>query len=45
MERLSRYEKYQGEEMKMESIIVKQAKLLAKAFEGTERFKPYIAKW
>ncbi len=45
MERLARYEKYQGEEMKMENIIVRQAKLLAKAFEGTEKFKPYVAKW
>ena len=45
MERLARYERYQGEEMKMEQIILRQAKLLAKAFEGTEKFKPYVAKW
>ena len=45
MERLARYEKYQGQEMKMEQIILNQAKLLAKAFEGTEKFKPYVAKW
>lgn len=45
MERLARYERYQGEEMKMENIIVRQAKLLAKAFEGTDKFKPYVAKW
>lgn len=45
MERLARYEKYQGEDMKMEQIILRQAKLLAKAFEGTEKFKPYVAKW
>lgn len=45
MERLARYEKYQGEEMKMEQIIQRQAKLLAKAFEGTDKFKPYVAKW
>ena len=45
MERLSRYERYKGEEMKMENIVVRQAKLLAKAFEGTEKFKPYVAKW
>ena len=45
MERLARYEKYQGEEMKMEQIILRQAKLLAKAFDGTEEFKPYVAKW
>lgn len=45
MERLSRYEKYKGEEIKMEQIILRQAKLLSKAFEGTEDFKPYVAKW
>ena len=45
MERLARYEKYQGEEMKMEQIIQRQAKLLAKVFEGTDKFKPYVAKW
>jgi group II intron reverse transcriptase/maturase/CRISPR-associated endonuclease Cas1 len=45
MERLARYEKYQGEEIKMEQIILRQAKLLAKAFEGTSKFKPYVAKW
>ena len=45
MERLARYEKYQGEEMKMENILLRQAKLLAKAFEGTDKFKPYVAKW
>lgn len=45
MERLSRYEKFKGEEMKMEQIILHQTKLLAKAFEGEEKFKPYVAKW
>lgn len=45
MERLARYEKYQGQEMKMEQIILNQAKLLARAFEGKEKFKPYVAKW
>lgn len=45
MERLTRYEKYQGQEIKMEQIILQQAKLLAKAFEGTDKFKPYVAKW
>lgn len=45
MERLARYEKYQGQDMKMEQIILHQAKLLAKAFEGTDKFKPYVAKW
>ena len=45
MERLARYEKYQGEEIKMEQIIQKQAKQLAKAFDDIDAFKPYIAKW
>ena len=45
MERLARYEKYQDEKMKMEQIIQKRAKLLAKTFEGTEKYKPYAAKW
>ena len=45
MERLARYEKYQGEEMKMENVILLQAKLLAKAFAETDKFKPYVAKW
>ena len=45
MERLARYEKYQGEEMKMEQIMLRQANLLAKAFEGTDKFKPYMARW
>lgn len=45
MERLARYEKYQGEEIKMEQIILRQAKLLARAFEGTDKFKAYVAKW
>ena len=45
MERLARYEKYQGVEMRMEQIIQQQAKLLAKAFDSEEKFKPYVAKW
>ncbi len=45
MERLARYEKFQGQEMKMEQIILSQARLLAKAFDGTDKFKPYVAKW
>ena len=31
--------------MKMEQIILRQAKLLAKAFDETDKFKPYVAKW
>lgn len=45
MERLARYEKYHGEEMKMETIIQRQAKLLAKHFAGEVVFKAYVAKW
>lgn len=45
MERLARYEKHQGEEMRMEQIIHHQARLLAKAFQGTDDFKAYVAKW
>lgn len=45
MERLARYEKFQGEEMKMEQIIHRQALQLAQAFEDKGKFKPYVAKW
>lgn len=45
MERLARYEKYQGKETRMEKIILLQSKLLAKAFEDNSSFKPYVAKW
>ena len=45
MERLARYEKYQGVETKMEIIIQKQAMLLASAITGKNKFKSYIAKW
>ena len=45
MERLARYEKYQGAETKMEIIIQKQASLLASAVMGKNKFKSYIAKW
>jgi len=45
MERLARYEKYKGQEMKMEQIIERQTKQLAEFFASGEKFKPYIAKW
>lgn len=45
MERLARYEKYQGVETKMETIIQKQASLMASAITGKNKFKPYVAKW
>lgn len=45
MNRLARYEKYQGKEIRMEQIILQQAKALARAFENNGKFKPYVAKW
>lgn len=45
MERLARYEKFHGEEIKMQEILLKQTRLLAEAFKGNKRFKPYVAKW
>lgn len=45
MERLARYEKFHGEEIKMEDILLKQTRLLAEAFKGNKKFKPYVAKW
>ena len=45
MERLARYEKYQGKETKMEKIMLLQCQLLAKAYEENTSFKPYVAKW
>lgn len=45
MERLARYEKHRGQEMKMATIITQQAKLLAATFAGEADFKPYVAKW
>lgn len=45
MERLARYEKYKGVEMKMEKIIEIQAQQLAKSIENGDKFKPYLAKW
>lgn len=45
MNRLARYEKFQGQEMRMEQIIHQQAKAIAKAFETDGKFKPYVAKW
>ncbi|WP_455961974.1 CRISPR-associated endonuclease Cas1 [Bacteroides bouchesdurhonensis] len=45
MERLNRYEKYRGKELKMEQIILRQCMDLAICFKNEEHFKPYIAKW
>ncbi len=45
-ERLNRYEKYRGEEIKFLKIIQKQAKELAGYIAGENKsFKPYLAKW
>ncbi len=45
MERLNRYEKYRGVEMKMQQIIVKQAMEIASYFKDGVLYRPYIAKW
>lgn len=45
MERLARYSRFQNQEMRMKDIIRSQCRMLAQAFEGTSKFKPYIAKW
>lgn len=45
LERLQRYEKYQGEELKMEEIIRRQAKEIALWIETGKNYKPYTAKW
>lgn len=45
LERLNRYEKYRGEEIKLEQIIKKQTKEIACFIENNSHYKPYIAKW
>lgn len=45
MERLNRYEKYRGEELKMEQIILRQCLDIAAYFQNEEHYKPYVAKW
>lgn len=45
MERLNRYEKYRGAEMKMQQIIQRQCEEIATYFQNATRYKPYIAKW
>lgn len=45
LERLQRYEKYRGTEMKMEEIIRMQAKEIALWIETGKIYKPYTAKW
>lgn len=45
MERLNRYEKYRGAEMKMKQIIQRQCEEIAIYFQNGTHYKPYIAKW
>lgn len=46
LERLNRYEKFRGEEITLDQIILKQARDIAAYIKGDKKtFKPYIAKW
>lgn len=45
MERLSRYEKYRGEERRLSEIIELQIGELASAIVSGTTYRPYIAKW
>jgi group II intron reverse transcriptase/maturase/CRISPR-associated endonuclease Cas1 len=45
LERMNRYEKYRGEEMKFEEIIRKQAREIAQYIRDGTTYRPYIAKW
>lgn len=45
LERLNRYEKYRGEEMKFSRIIYQQAREIAAYVNEEAVYKPYIAKW
>jgi CRISPR-associated endonuclease Cas1 len=45
LERLGRYEKYKGEELKLEQIISAQAREVAEYYDKESVFKPYVAKW
>ena len=45
LERLQRYEKYRGVEIKMEEIIRQQSKEIAAWIEENIKYKPYTAKW
>lgn len=44
-ERMNRYEKYRGEEMKFTRIISRQAQEIAAYIDRGGIYKPYIAKW
>ncbi len=45
LERLNRYEKYRGKELKLEQIIKQQAREIAGYYNDNTPYKPYIAKW
>ena len=46
LERMNRYEKYRGEEMKFLRILREQSREIAEYISGeSNSFKPYIAKW
>ncbi len=45
LERINRYEKYRGEEVKFADILIRQAKEMAEYITEDKVYKPYIAKW
>lgn len=45
LERINRYEKYQGEELKFTDIIIRQTKEIAAFVVDESVYRPYIAKW
>ena len=45
IERLNKYEKYRGEDIKFLEIINRQTKDIASYIAEDSSFKPYIAKW
>ena len=45
LERMNRYEKYRGEEIRFEQIILRQAQEIADFITEHKTFKPYLSKW
>lgn len=45
LERINRYEKYRGEELKFTDIIIRQVKEIADYITDDNVYRPYIAKW
>lgn len=45
VERLNRYEKYRGSELKLAEIIQAQASEIAEFYESGKKYKPYVSKW